>query len=78
MKLVGANSTTKPAGDGQLPGMSNYLIGNDPSKWHRDVPQFARVRYRDVYPGIDLVVLRRTRDAWNTTSKSRRAVIRAG
>ena len=55
MKLVGANSTTKPAGDGQLPGISNYLIGNDPSKWHRDVPQFARVRYRDVYPGIDLV-----------------------
>ena len=25
------------------------------SKWHTDIPQFARVRYRGVYPGIDLV-----------------------
>jgi hypothetical protein len=55
MKLVGATSTVEPAGDVQLPGKSNYFIGNDPAKWHRDIPQFARVRYRNVYPGIDLV-----------------------
>jgi Beta-propeller repeat/Domain of unknown function DUF11 len=55
MKLVGATSTAKPTGDGQLPGTSNYLIGNDPSKWHRDLPQFERVRYPNAYPGIDLV-----------------------
>jgi uncharacterized repeat protein (TIGR01451 family) len=55
MKLVGANSSTEPTGDVQLPGKSNYLIGNDPRKWHRGIPQFARVRYRNVYPGIDLV-----------------------
>jgi len=36
-------------------GISNYFIGADPSKWHPDVPQFARVRYRDVYPGIDVL-----------------------
>jgi hypothetical protein len=54
MKLVGANSAD-PNGEIQLPGKSNYLIGNDPEKWHRDIPQFARVRYRNVYPGIDLV-----------------------
>jgi hypothetical protein len=55
MKLVGATSTAEPSGDSQLPGKSNYFIGNDPTKWHRDIPQFARVRYRNVYPGIDLV-----------------------
>jgi uncharacterized repeat protein (TIGR01451 family) len=55
MQLVGAASTTEPVGDVQLPGKSNYFIGNDPAKWHRDIPQFARVRYRDVYPGVDLV-----------------------
>ncbi len=55
MKLVGASSAVEPAGDVQLPGKSHYLIGNDPAKWHRDIPQFARVRYRGVYPGIDLV-----------------------
>jgi len=55
MNLVGANSTTEPTGDLQLPGRSHYLVGNDPAQWHRDIPQFARVRYRNVYPGIDLV-----------------------
>src|SRR5262249_3743756 len=33
----------------------NYLIGRDPRRWHRGVPHYAKVRYRDVYPGIDLV-----------------------
>jgi Beta-propeller repeat/Domain of unknown function DUF11 len=55
MKLVGATSSSDPVGDVPLPGRTNYFIGNDPAKWHRDIPQFARVRYRSVYPGIDLV-----------------------
>jgi hypothetical protein len=55
MKLAGASFAAAPVGDVQLPGKSNYFIGNDPAKWHRDIPQFARVRYREVYPGIDLV-----------------------
>ena len=55
MKLAGSNSAADPIGDDQLPGKSNYFIGNDPAQWHRDVPQFSRVRYRNVYPGIDLV-----------------------
>jgi hypothetical protein len=55
MQLVGANSGAEPVGDVQLPGRSNYFIGNDPTKWHRDIPQFARVRYHNVYPGVDLV-----------------------
>jgi Domain of unknown function DUF11/Beta-propeller repeat len=55
MQLSGASSIKDPVGDAPLPGRSNYLIGNDPGKWHRDIPQFARVRYRNVYPGIDLV-----------------------
>jgi uncharacterized protein (TIGR03437 family) len=39
----------------RLPGLSNYYLGNDPKKWRTDVPHFARVRYHEVYPGIDLV-----------------------
>ena len=38
-----------------LPGTSNYFIGNDPARWQRDVPNYARVKYTGVYPGIDLV-----------------------
>ncbi len=55
MGLAGANPNALISGTGVLPGKSNYIIGNDPARWHRDVPQFARVRYHDVYPGIDLV-----------------------
>src|SRR5580700_6787971 len=36
-------------------GASNYLTGNDPSKWVRGVPHFARIKYNGVYPGVDLV-----------------------
>src|SRR5204862_3585507 len=55
MKLVGANRTAKVTGLDELPGKSNYFIGNDPKKWRTDVPTYAKVRYQDVYPGIDLV-----------------------
>lgn len=55
MKLAGANQTVAVSGTDLLPGRSNYFIGNDPSRWHRNVPQFARVKYENVYPGIDLV-----------------------
>jgi hypothetical protein len=34
---------------------TNYFIGNDPAKWHTDIPNYARVVYQGVYPGIDLV-----------------------
>ncbi len=55
MALDGANKNVAVVGTDELPGKSNYFIGNDPKKWHRDVPQFARVRYDNVYPGVDLV-----------------------
>jgi uncharacterized repeat protein (TIGR01451 family) len=55
MKLVGANPAAVLAGTNPFPGKSNYLIGNDPQKWHTGVPQFAGVHYAGVYPGIDLI-----------------------
>jgi beta-propeller repeat-containing protein len=54
LRLIGANPTLVVAGMEELPGKSNYFVGNDPGKWHTNVPQFGRVEYREVYPGIDL------------------------
>jgi hypothetical protein len=54
MHLEGSSSAPGVQGTQALPGKSGYFIGNDPGKWRRDVPQFARVEYKDVYPGIDL------------------------
>jgi hypothetical protein len=39
-----------------MPGRSNYFLGSDPTGWHTDVPQYGRVKYVDLYPGIDLVL----------------------
>lgn len=55
MKLVGANAKTEVSGQNELPSKSNYFIGNDLKKWHANVRQYARVRYANVYPGVDLV-----------------------
>lgn len=55
MKLAGANPNAALTASDPLPGRSNYILGNDPAKWRRGVPQFARVRYENVYPGINLV-----------------------
>ena len=55
MRLDGANSSARVSGASPLPGKSSYFIGNDPSKWRRDIPQFARVQYEAVYPGVNLV-----------------------
>jgi hypothetical protein len=54
MQLAGGNALAKVSASGQLPGKSNYFIGNDPSKWQKDVAHYARVSYQDVYPGINL------------------------
>jgi hypothetical protein len=55
MKLVGANASPDMVGEDRLPGKISYFIGNDPKQWRRNIPTYARVRYRSIYPGIDLV-----------------------
>ncbi len=55
LTLDGAN----PAAPGEAlepqSATASYFIGSDPALWRTGVPQFARVRYRNVYPGIDVV-----------------------
>ncbi len=54
MQLGGANQQAEMIGSARLAGHSNYFIGNDSSRWLRNIPQFGRVQYRNIYPGIDL------------------------
>ncbi len=55
MSLLGAAANAAVTGIEQMPGKSNYFIGNDPSQWRTNVPNYAKVMYQRVYPGIDLV-----------------------
>jgi hypothetical protein len=53
--LAGANHKAEIAGEGLQPGRSNYLVGKDATHWRIGVEHYGQVRYRQVYPGIDLV-----------------------
>ena len=55
MTLRGATPTARVAGVEPLPGKVNYLIGNKPERWHTNVATYARVRYEQIYEGVDLV-----------------------
>jgi uncharacterized repeat protein (TIGR01451 family) len=55
MQLLGANPQPRITGLGRLPGKVHYFIGNDSQQWHTEISTYSRVRYAEIYPGIDLV-----------------------
>lgn len=63
LELTGADPAARPVGQERLPGEVSVLRGDDPSRWTTAAQTFARVRYNEVYPGIDL--------AWYGTQEGR-------
>ena len=55
VNFVGANPDTQAEGLDKLPGTSNYFSGSDESEWQTNVPQYRKVRYDEVWSGIDMV-----------------------
>ncbi len=55
MQLVGANDKAPFSAIDELPGKSNYLIGNNAANWHTNVPTYRKVAEKGIYPGVDLV-----------------------
>jgi len=55
MSLVGAAANPHIEGRGELPGKSNYFIGDDPHRWRTNVTGYAQVQYSGVYPGVDMI-----------------------
>ena len=54
MRLAGGNPTPEAETLEPLAQRTHYFIGNDSSAWRTNVPHYGRVRYQQVYPGIDL------------------------
>ena len=50
MKLRGANCNPRVTGIEKLPGITNYFLGQDPSRWKRNVANYSKIEYQSVYP----------------------------
>ncbi|MGA2962417.1 MAG: choice-of-anchor D domain-containing protein [Candidatus Korobacteraceae bacterium] len=51
----GSNAAAQIEAIDALPGVTNYYIGSDPKNWRLGVRNFARLRTKNVYPGVDIV-----------------------
>jgi Beta-propeller repeat len=55
-RFVGANQRVRMQARERLPGTVNSLRGNDPARWRTGLPRHAAVRYRHLWPGVDLTL----------------------
>jgi hypothetical protein len=56
LSVVGANLQPRLEPFNRLDTHISYFTGSDSAKWRADVPVWGGVRYKDLYPGIDLEV----------------------
>ncbi|HEX2925569.1 MAG TPA: SBBP repeat-containing protein [Ruminiclostridium sp.] len=55
IKFIGTIEKPEVSGIDELPGKVSYFIGTDPQNWYSDIPTYERIKYSDLYPGVDLV-----------------------
>jgi uncharacterized protein (TIGR03437 family) len=55
MRLCRMNPHSRLEGLDPVAIRTSYFRGRDAARWVRDAPHYSKVRYRDVYPGVDLV-----------------------
>src|ERR1051326_3149667 len=55
ISFLHASQSAIAQGENELSGKANYFIGRDPAGWHTNVPTYAKVKYKAIYPGINLV-----------------------
>ncbi len=60
MKLIEPR-TARIVGTDEMSARASYFLGNDRGKWRADIPLYSKVRYEQVYRGIDLVYYGRGR-----------------
>ncbi len=53
--LRGANAKAEKQFSVPLEGATNYMQGRDPAGWHLNVPSYAKLEYRAIYPGVDVI-----------------------
>lgn len=56
LRFEGANPAAVMETRGELETKLHYFLGSDPAAWRTDVPVYGEVLYRDLWPGVDLVL----------------------
>ena len=56
VSFVGANKKARLEAQGEQEAKFSYFRGNDPQKWVSGARSYQKVVYRELYPGIDLLV----------------------
>src|SRR5690606_19906310 len=56
LNFENANATATLSEEQPLPYHHNYFIGNDPSQWASEVPLYKKIRWNQIYKGVDAVV----------------------
>jgi hypothetical protein len=49
------SASVAPVADDSRPSVANYFLGSNPRNWRTNIPAYSRVRYPNLYPGIDLI-----------------------
>lgn len=55
MELVGAQTSPAGAAEEPLGSVRQVYRGSDPAAWLAPIPEYGRIHYAKVYPGIDLL-----------------------
>src|SRR5580698_8310266 len=53
--LDGSNAAPRIEALDPLPGKFSFFAGNDSSRWVSGIASYNRLRYKQVYPGVDLL-----------------------
>src|SRR5262245_12691112 len=56
LRFLGADPRVTVEGEERAPGEVNFFRGNDPARWRTRLPRYAEVAYRDLWPGVDLML----------------------
>ncbi len=54
LTMAGANRNARHVGEDSQAARTNYMLGRSADRWTMNVPHFAKVRWTEPYPGIDV------------------------
>lgn len=56
LRFIGANREVRLEGGERAPGEVSYFLGNDASQWHAGLPRYSQIVYRELWPGVDMLL----------------------